>query len=136
MDTNSPVVNYPTPPTTSHNFSSLSFNINKDSGNYPYTYSPNNSCVSETVNNSPVSSNIDPKENTSPKMNMNNYNNINLNINMYNATSIISSNNNNVNLNTSPNNTSNYGQEVFQAYPNSNNTNINPSIQQLSPKEM
>jgi len=136
MDTNSPVVNYPTPPTTSHNFSSLSFNINKDSGNYPYTYSPNNSCVSETDNNSPVSSTIDPKENTSPKMNMNNYNNINLNINMYNATSIISSNNNNVNLNTSPNNTSNYGQEVFQAYPNSNNTNINPSIQQLSPKEM
>jgi len=143
MDTKNPIVNYPTPPTTSHNFSSLSYSIAKDSGNYPYSYSPLNNCITSTNNS---------KESTSPKlnMNMNNYNSIN----MYNTTSIISPNNSNSNLNTPPNNTNNYPQgannnkitndssnfsisSIFQSYPNTNyTTNINPSIQPLSPKEM
>lgn len=143
MDTKNPIVNYPTPPTTSHNFSSLSYSIAKDSGNYPYSYSPLNNCITSTNNS---------KESTSPKlnMNMNNYNSIN----MYNTTSIISPNNSNSNLNTPPNNTNNYPQgannnkitndssnfsisSIFQSYPNTNyTTNINPSIQPLSPKEI
>ncbi|ORX79693.1 p53-like transcription factor [Anaeromyces robustus] len=124
MDTKSPIVNYPTPPTTSHNFSAFSFNIKNESGNYPYSPSTINNCISSS-------------NSASPNMNMNNYNNIN----MYNTTSIIS-NNNNSTFNT-PNNgqganntyqTSN--QQSFPSYSNINYTNINPSIQPLSPKEL
>ncbi len=128
MDKKSPIVNYPTPPTTSHNFSAFSFNIKNESGNYPYSPSLNN-CISTT-------------ESASPNMNMNNYNNIN----MYNTTSIIS-NNNGSTFNTPNNNTNNYGQGAnntyqtsnpssFPSYSNINYTNINPSIQPLSPKEL
>jgi len=134
METKNPIVNYPTPPTTTHNFSTFSFNIKRESEGYPYTYSPSiNNCIS--------------KDNTSPNMNMNNYSNIN----MYNTTSIIS-NNNGSSFNSPNNNNNSYNQGTnnYQAsnqaqnnissfpssYSNINYTNINTSIQPLSPKEL
>jgi len=151
MDTKSPVVNYPTPPTTSHNFSAFSFNIKSESGNYPYSYSPTlSNCISSTDNYPIVSSNLSSKDNiASPNMNMNNYNGIN----MYNTTSIIS-NNDGSSFNNPNGNNNGYGQATgnsystsnqapnndtyssFPSYSNINYTNINTSIQPLSPKEI
>ncbi|ORY61112.1 hypothetical protein LY90DRAFT_668581 [Neocallimastix californiae] len=149
MDTNNPMVNYPTPPTTSHNFSAFSFNIKSDSQNYPYSYSPTlNNCISSTDSYPIVSSNIKTEDNTASP-NMNNYNGIN----MYNTTSIISGNDGST-LNSSNNNNNSYGNTTGNTYPTSNQTpsndtfssfqsysninyaNINNSIQPLSPKEI
>ncbi|OUM61893.1 hypothetical protein PIROE2DRAFT_12008 [Piromyces sp. E2] len=139
MDTKSPIVNYPTPPTTSHNISTFSFNIKSDSGSYPYNYSP-------TINNC-IPTNLSSKDNSNKSMNMNNYNNIN----MYNTASIITNNNGSSfstpNSNSQGTNnyqassqaskdTSNYNISSLSSYSNINYTNINPSIQPLSPKEI
>ncbi|KAG4105366.1 p53-like transcription factor [Neocallimastix lanati (nom. inval.)] len=147
MDRKNPIVNYPTPPTTSHNFSAFSLNIKSDSENYPYAYSPTiNNCITSTDKFSIVSSNLCTEDNTSNpnlnmNMNMNNYNGIN----MYNTTSIISNNDGSTYNNSNGNNNNYNNAATGNTYPSSNQapsysninyTNINNSIQPLSPKEM
>ncbi|ORX56541.1 hypothetical protein BCR36DRAFT_580850 [Piromyces finnis] len=134
MDSKSPIVNYPTPPTTSHNLSSFSFNIKSNSGNYPFNYSPTiNNCV--------------PSNDNSNTADMSNYNNIN----MYNTTSIITNNTNSSfnSPNREPynhgsndyqasnhisNDTSNFSIASLSSYSNINYTNS--SVQPLSPQEL